>query len=281
MFWIHPEYRTTLKAAAADGYDALAALVPIDDFHEKQGRSTGRYRLSGGGEPVRLYLKKYMRLPWWQRWLAPIGGFPGPRELANLERAAALGIAVPEPVVAGADRHHRCKSLLATRELEGYLPLHEFIPARFAAVRTHEERALKRALIERLAEVARRLHSAKLFHRDFYLCHFFIRERPQRASRFNLVLIDLGRLRYSKLPRWRVKDLAQLLFSSDLPGITRTDRLRFFRCYLGLARLDVAARRLLRRIERKATRYHRHNTANASSAQRGVIFGHTSSMPSS
>jgi heptose I phosphotransferase len=74
------------------------------------------------------------------------------------------------------------------------------------------------------------------------------------------------RLKQSWLARWRIKDLAQLLFSSDLPGITRTDRLRFFKKYLGIRRLDADARWLLRRIQWKASLYHRHNATLARKA---------------
>ena len=266
MFWIHPKYRTTLEAASADAYEALARLAPADHFVEKQGRSTGRYLVPAVGRSVSFFLKKYFHLPWWERWFAPLESYPGPRELANLQRAAALGIPVPEPLAAGADRRHACRSMLAVRELEGYIPLHEFIPARLSRRESTEQRAVRRELTARIADIARRLHSANLFHCDFYLCHFFIRESSNFPAAFDLVLIDLMRLKQSRLARWRIKDLAQLLFSSDLPGITRTDRLRFFKKYLGIRRLDSTARWLLRRIQWKSSLYHRHNAILARKA---------------
>jgi len=261
MFWIDPRYREQLGAASANAYDALTALAPADHYVEKQGRSTGRYELGGSSGPLRFYLKKYLRLPWWQRWLSPLDRFPGPRELANLRRVEELGIRVTEPVVAGADRRHACKSLLAVRELEGYLPLHEFIPRRWQGTEDARARAFRRALTARIADVARRLHASHLYHCDFYLCHFFLRELRGDAGKFDLVLIDLTRLKESTWSRWRVKDLAQLLFSSDLAAITRTDRLRFFKRYLGVAKLDAAARSLARRVAWKAWFYRRHNAA--------------------
>ncbi len=77
-------------------------------------------------------------------------------------------------------------------------------------------------------QIARR----QLHHCDFYLCHFLIRDDPQAPDGFELALIDFLRLKHSTRPRWRIKDLAQLLFSTDMPGITRTDRLRFWKHYL-------------------------------------------------
>jgi heptose I phosphotransferase len=186
--------------------------------------------------------------------------------------------------------------MLAVRELEGYAPLHEFIPRRFGGLESSTVRQLRRDLTRRLADIATRLHSAQLYHCDFYLCHFFVRDlsdaqrqpgppttlvstaprasaivATQQHGAFDLVLIDLMRLKYSRVPRWQVKDLAQLLFSSELPGITRTDRLRFFKHYLGLARLDSSARRLLRRVQWKASVYQRHNRSLARRAPGGVI----------
>ncbi len=290
MLWIDPNYRPIFRAASADDYGSLAQLAPMDDYVEKQGRSTGRYRIAADGEVINFYLKKYLRLPWWRRWLAPASWFPGPVEWANLNRVATLGVAVPEPLAAGADRLADCKSMLAVRELEGYTPLHQYVPAMFAGPDSSEGRRRRRWLAARVADIARRLHTARLFHCDFYLCHFFIRRgagfQPANVGRgtgwqagspphgllgsqrehTDLVLIDFTRLRQSVLPRWRVKDLAQLLYSSDLPGITRTDRLRFFKCYLGTRWIDKRARRLIRSVLRKAAQYHRHNASLAKRA---------------
>jgi Lipopolysaccharide kinase (Kdo/WaaP) family len=260
-------------------------LRPVDHFVEKQGRSTGRYVVGPFGRQLSFFLKKYYRLSWWQRWFVPLARYPGPRELANLEQAAALGVPVPEPLVAGAARDHHCRSMLAVRDLEGYMPLHEFIPRRFSGVQSAPIRRLRRELTCQLADISRRLHRANYFHCDLYLCHFFIREANSAQARlradagdkvttqneatmrqsdlFDLVLIDFTRLKRSWNPRWRVKDLAQLLFSSDVPGVSRTDRLRFFKWYLGRARLDESARSLLRRVQWKASLYHRHNESLA------------------
>jgi hypothetical protein len=72
-------------------------------------------------------------------------------------------------------------------------------------------------------------------------------------------MIDFGRLKHSRRRRWQLKDLAGLLFSADVPGITRTDRLRFLKHYLQQPRLDRASRQFARRLARKADSYRRHN----------------------
>ncbi|MBL9091729.1 MAG: hypothetical protein JNL96_10935 [Planctomycetaceae bacterium] len=266
MFWINPRYQTLLAKATLESYDDAAELKPTDDHVEKQGRSTARYRLVAGDEVLSVYVKKQFRLSWWQRLLGPASSFPGPQEHAHLEKAAALGVRVPEAVFAGADAAHPCGSILATRELEGYLPLHIYIPGPLARMPAERRRQRKRALIARLVDIAQRLHNEKLYHRDFYCCHFFLRDDADRPDGFDLVLIDLGRLLHSRLPRWQVKDLAALLFSTYIPGVTRTDRLRFFKQYLGLKKLDAEAKRYAYRIQRKAERYRRHNRGRTAAA---------------
>lgn len=240
-------------------YDMLVALEPAGNYHEKQGRSTGLYYFDGPHGPEPIYLKKYYRISWLQRWLAPLRRFPGPHELERLAIAQSLGIHVPQPVFAGADRRHACRSLLAVRELTGFEPLHEYFPRRFSKPLSRDDVAHKRALSRRIADIARRLHRAHWYHRDFYLCHLFIRCDSPQPEAFQLAMIDFGRLMASWRRRWRIKDLAELLFSADVPGITRSDRLRFLKDYLGQRRLDATARRLARRIERKAQGYRRHN----------------------
>jgi heptose I phosphotransferase len=259
MFWINPAYRPLLTASSLDSYEAIAAWNPTDDFIAKQGRSTGRYRIEVGGRGMNLYVKKHMRLSWWQRKFAAAKTFQGPSEQANIERVAALGVRVPETIFAGADGAATCASLFATRALDGYSPLHLYIAGPLAKLSADARRRRKQALVRRLVDIGRRLHDARLYHRDFYLCHFYLRDDADCEDGFDLVLIDLGRLLESRLSRWKIKDLAGLLFSSEVAGVTRTDRMRFFKQYVGIAKLDAGAKRLARRIEAKAERYRRHN----------------------
>ncbi|MDR1662765.1 MAG: lipopolysaccharide core heptose(I) kinase RfaP, partial [Azoarcus sp.] len=95
--------------------------------------------------------------------------------------------------------------------------------------------ALKRALIIRVAEMARRMHAGHVNHRDFYLCHFLLHtDPPPTPAALRLSLIDLHRaqIRARALPlRWRRKDLAGLYFSAQDIDLTRRDLLRFIRAY--------------------------------------------------
>lgn len=127
--------------------------------------------------------------------------------------------------------------------------------------------ALKRALIAEVASISRRMHEGGINHRDFYLCHFLLRQSPELApDTLQLALIDLHRaqLRTHTPKRWRDKDLAALYFSALDIGLTRRDKLRFLRVYFSaplrdtlrheaplLAHLEREAARLKQRFERK------------------------------
>ena len=64
---------------------------------------------------------------------------------------------------------------------------------------------------------------------------------------------------------WRLgqlKDLAQLLYSSDVVGVTERDRLRFWRAYCGGQNCEL----LRRLIVFKGRRYRRHNDRRRAAA---------------
>ena len=118
---------------------------------------------------------------------------------------------------------------------------------------------LKRALIERVAQMTRQMHRAGVNHRDCYICHFLLHtDQPLSVENVPLSLIDLHRAQVrSKVPlRWRNKDLAGLYFSALNIGLTRGDKLRFLRTYFGLPLRDVLKQEapLLRSLERKAAK---------------------------
>jgi heptose I phosphotransferase len=252
----------------------------MDRLHSKQGRVTARVvfhtarerRPGEAGEgtgPLAVYLKRHSRLPWTKGICAlvdPAGGYsPAAAERAHLDRARALGIQVPDVVAAGEQIGPQAalQSFLMVAELTGCEALNELLPRLKALLDDREFAALKRRLIPQMARIIARMHSAGLFHRDLYLCHFFLdRERLMLDARdIRIALIDLHRLASSRfIPDWwRWKDLGQLLFSTDgVAGIDEWDLLRFWRCYRRHCRLH-RARWQAALIRFRAARYRRHN----------------------
>lgn len=125
-------------------------------------------------------------------------------------------------------------SFVVTHELKDTISLEEFCRDWGVSPPSQE---LKRALIAKVATIARTLHENGLNHRDFYICHFLldIANGIDAVAQENLklYLIDLHRVQIrSKTPlRWRAKDLSALLFSSLDIGLTKEDLLMFAGIY--------------------------------------------------
>lgn len=229
---------------AGEGWAERIMAEPVTDrFHAKQGRSIGRRVFTAGRRELSVYLKRHYRLPWWHGLLATLfpnrAWAPGLQEWQHLCWAKAEGFAVPRPVAAGqfVGPWFKLQSFLAVEELRGMLPLHEAVPLAAARLDATAFGRWKRGLTVELARVVRELHRRSVFHKDLYLCHFYIPDELTRrvpeswANR--TVMIDLHRLARHPVTAawWLVKDLAQLLYSSDVPGVTARDRVRFWKLY--------------------------------------------------
>ena len=233
-------------AFAGDGWQDRIFAEPVTDrFHAKQGRSIGRWTLTApDGRTLVVYLKRHFKLSrldgllarlWpWRAWS------PGLQVWEHLRTAAAAGVPVPRAAAVGEFRGPGTKlqSFLAVEELAGMLALHEAIPLAFGRLPAAEFHRWKRGLIVEMARLTRLLHRRRLFHRDLYLCHFYVALSDTQVSPSEwtgrVTVIDFHRLARS---RWRwpwatAKDVGQLLYSTfDVPGITDGDRARFWKHY--------------------------------------------------
>jgi heptose I phosphotransferase len=274
MSWWRCLFHGELHTAAVPAWTAVVGTdyvqtimdwAPADDFHTKQGRSTGRF-VRG---PLAVYVKRHWRLPWKTRLLAtlwPRGHWsPAAAEWKHLHWARAQGLPVPEPLAFGehAGPWLRLHSFLVIRELTGLHELHKAVPAAFDVMTLEQFQRWKSQVIHQMARLARRLHQQDCYHKDLYLCHFYVPvPQPFQPAAGTVHLIDLHRLGQHRWlrRRWQVKDLAQLLFSTwGVAGITNRDRLEFLKTYLGKPFFGGAERSLVRAVVRKALSYARHN----------------------
>ena len=229
--------------AGPDWPDHIMAENVTDRFHAKQGRTIARWTLQSKDRSLVVFLKRHYRLSWWsglQALLRPQGNWsPALQEWDHLEWGGQ-GLPVPLAVAGGEfiGPWGRFQSFIAVEELTDMLPLHEAVPAAAAALDPTTFRRWKRGLIQEMASISLDLHRRRCFHKDLYLCHFYIAETdtrriPEWSGRVRL--IDLHRL--ARHPWtwlwWRSKDLAQLLYSSDVLGVTVRDRMQF--CAITLA----------------------------------------------
>lgn len=262
--WFDERFRAALPA---DLDETVMDLESRDRLHAKQGRSTARVVFHGPTGAVPVYLKRHYKLPWPARLAAlvdPRGRHtPGAAEFAHLNRARQLGLAVPDVVAAGEriGPWGQLQSFLIVAELTGSEPLHEAIPELAARLEPAAFDRLKRGLTREMAGMAATLHRARAFHKDLYLCHYFLDISRLDEPGRRLALIDLHRLAEHRWwpDRWRRKDLGQLLYSTEgVTGITGRDVLRFWAHYRKQTELR-APRRQARMIAWKAARYLRHN----------------------
>lgn len=277
------------RFAGAGWRDRIMRQPVTDDFHAKQGRSTGRWVLQDQGERLSVYLKRHYRLPWWRGVLATLfprrAWSPARQEEEHLLWAEGEGLPVPR-IVASAEYvgpWFRLQSALVVEELVDMLPLHQAIPLAAHTLGPEAFHRWKAALAAEMARLAHELHRRRRFHKDLYLCHFYLPRADITAAPFRdhdfrgrLHLIDLHRLAHHRWtwPVWLVKDLGQLLYSSDVEGVTARDRVRFWRLYRAGARRTRRVRWLEAVIRFKWQRYRRHNDKRrARTARADPFFG--------
>lgn len=259
------------RFAGPDWPERIMDVAVTDRFHAKQGRSTGRLILEANGSRLTVYLKRHYQLSWWRGLIATLwpraGWSPGFQEWNRLEWARAQGMPVPATVAAAEyiGPWGRLQSVLAIEELADMLPVHEAIPLAADRLPADAFRRWKQGLAEEMARLTRALHTRRWFHKDLYLCHFYIPREDivqlPAAWRGRLHLIDLHRLQHHPWTwlLWQVKDLAQLLYSSEVVGVNARDRLRFWSGYLYGDRSNRLAHWLRYAVLLKWRRYRSHN----------------------
>jgi heptose I phosphotransferase len=252
---VHPDWAPRLTAAGWSTVDAVMQSSSPRVFRRTLERENAVVSWDDGAPPC--YLKRHFARrpsPWLKEWRQT--GRVAPAGRLEADAAAACrraGVAVPTVVAAGWRRRGRPWQVDSFFLSEA---LSDRQPADRLCLRRGPWRAeAKRALLDALAEGARRLHGAGLFHRDFYWSHWFIRETP--FGRFDATLIDLQRVfRPRRLAsRWRLKDLAQFVFSSPQGWLTYDDLEYWFARYLGRSRLRSLDRPLLHAVRARAAVY--------------------------
>jgi tRNA A-37 threonylcarbamoyl transferase component Bud32 len=156
--------------------------------------------------------------------------FRGPKaklEFDRLTELKARGIATVEPLAwARFDKRWPRGSFLITRELEGTMPLDEYLAL-------HPPRSPKdrRNLAVRLAQYANMLHTAGVQHPDFHPGNLLVRDCGNGLEFF---LIDVHDIELGDPLGKSARRRNLILFSRWFRlRVERTDRLRFWRAYSG------------------------------------------------
>lgn len=218
--------------AGQDPFVAVEALQG-EVFRELEARRTLRTEVAGRG----YFVKIHRGVGWGEIFKnlvsARLPVLGANNEWRAIGRLTELGVATMKAVAfgeRGADPAHR-HSFIVTEELAPTVSLEDFCrdwPLHPPPVR------LKRALIARVSDMARRMHEGGVNHRDFYICHFLLHLAPAptpEALRLSLIDLHRAQVRAHTPRRWRDKDLAALYFSALEIGLTTRDKLRFLRGY--------------------------------------------------
>ena len=182
-----------------------------------------------------------------KRWLKG-KGFDGPAaEERGIKLLTKAGIGTVTFAAAGVTADGR--GFVITEDMTGYDDAEKLI----------ERKAVAFDVVrDALADVAARLHGAKLHHRDLYLCHFFLKIGDPAGD---VRLIDCARV--APLPRffrqrWIIKDLAQFWYSTTkLSTITDAQRDAWLRRYCSRAKQGYDGTR--KAVVRKAKWIARHD----------------------
>jgi heptose I phosphotransferase len=258
--WFDSRFRGELEDAGLAQFDAVMTNRNGKCLRALNDRENWRFELPHAQGARGVFLKRH-HVRTCQSWLRAKlrlgpGETPGRLEVENVDRLVDAGIDVMDVLAFGERLHSdgRMESFLLTHALEGYVELQHFLRRRFpprdpCCIRSADAELDR--LLGQLADIVRRFHQAGFNHRDLYCCHFFVRE-PERG-RFEIRMIDLQRVQHRQRARgrWLIKDLAQLAWSVPRDRVSCTQRLAFMRRYLGIDRLGVNEKRLIRAIVAK------------------------------
>lgn len=253
--WISARNAPLFQRLGLTGVDEFLNLKGLSVKHVVKERST--QKISLGGQD--FYMKRY-RVPPLRERLKLLSRLQRPHRAAAEWRAIMAfhehGLPTVIPAAVGWKRVFglETESFLLTEALPGSSRLDHVMKEELPLRTDRETTERRRRIIGDLARLTGRMHTLGFHHRDYYLCHIFVDPRD------HLTIMDLHRVRRrsSLNPRWIVKDLAALLYSSLEVPVTSGERMAFYLQYAGKETLDSRDKALLRRVAAKCKRIARH-----------------------
>lgn len=265
MIIVRPDFAAALPPQVCR-FDRILTLNG-EVYRAVAGRKTLRFSHAG----KTYFLKVHLGVGW-KEIFKNLVQFRLPVVSANTEwralhRLKTLGIQTTTPAAYGCEGRNpaRQRSFLITEDLGETITLEDL----FSGWNRKDSMAssaicLKRALLKKIASIARTMHQNGVNHRDFYLCHLRAPIQDLHSSTpqdVRVYVMDLHRaqLRRHTPTRWVVKDLAALYFSSMDLGLTQRDRYRFMKIYSGRPLRNILSQhsRFWGRVQEKAVNLYR------------------------
>ena len=234
---INREFEQLLQRNGLDSFNAIMDIKGGEVVKQQlKERRTVKLQLGDGENKVILYLKRYC-FPtvstFAKNCFKLARTYSAVHEWRNILALQRCSIPTMTPVAVGM-RHRKLflnESFLLTLGIPCTNTLEHLAETYFAPPLDRVRVEKKRALITRVASLARKIHQQAFKHQDFYLCHILVNwNDPENPL---LYIADLHRLKRQNKSKshWKIKDLAALNFSASEKIITRTDRLRFLKEY--------------------------------------------------
>ena len=240
---LNKSYERLLKENNFSDLISFMSAPVSNSYRNVPGRLTVGIDLDNDGNSQRVYLKRH--------WSLKKSKGTGPHKEAlaewnNINSLTNAKIKVPEAMAVGHGFiNGHSVGFIMMKEVEG-IPADDYIKEH---LNDKAPFLTKKQFIEDLALFASEFHELGYNHRDFYLCHTFVKGNEPNNL---LNLIDLQRVQKRSVfrRRWIVKDLAQMAYSS-LKICSKSDRLRFYLNYVGNATLSAQDKKFIRAIQNK------------------------------
>lgn len=251
--YINPSWQSILKQNHLANFDALWDLQAgwFEEPNQRRGGWSGvsRVELPADDSGVHAIFLKRQENHKTFSWRHPFRGIPTfQREFRHIMHYRACSVPTLEPVFFGTQwigKGHR--AILATAELGGYTPLEEHL-LRWQREGTPPG-AVRRNILEAVANLARRMHENHIQHNCFYPKHVFIRVAADNSVEARV--IDLEKSRWRPLrTHCTLRDLDTL--NRHVKVLGQRDRLYFLKAYLQTSSLTPNVRKLWRKLAYKA-----------------------------
>jgi hypothetical protein len=182
-------------------------------------------------------------------------------EIENILLLQQAGVPALEPLYYGQRKvDGKWRAILVTRELAGFQPM-DVVTEEWVESGWGKSAVARRRFLSTLAVVLRRMHEQKLVHNSLHPKHVFV--RLEKGESPDVALIDLEKMRRAlSVKRAMLRDLDSLNRRSY--NFSRSDRLRFLKCYLKSDTLNSEARRIWKYLALKKLESEKKSDTNAS-----------------
>jgi tRNA A-37 threonylcarbamoyl transferase component Bud32 len=205
--WADEQFAGSIEPAALADPDRLLSLPECEIVKEEPKVKVGRLALAVGGRQLRIYVKRNPSSSWLGRLGALVKGSEARRCWQGARILRDSGFDTARPLAAVESRRWGLveKSFYISEEIEGGMTLdrywREAKRAPFSA---------RRAFLERLAALFRRLHARRIYHNDLKDANIVVGRTGAGEERFYLLDLEGVRRCLYLSRRRRAKNLAQL-----------------------------------------------------------------------